>query len=167
MVGQRINSFRFSPESFPLPGFPCLVLAGDQALTLAVFEEDELTKQGISMGDLQTFMETPSGKQFVKEFSILSKLMPNECAYIPAGCLPIIMYIGSKEAEASAPFTHFCVYNIFSVAAAKAVCPQTWQGIVTLTKRYLAGVSGSRVFAQRAELMDIFDRAADAARGTT
>ena len=106
IVGLRPWTWRFGPSDWPMPGLPHTVTALTRPLAVQVFDIAAMLEEGLAVVDLRSYLETPSGGEFMKERSVLTLLEPGCSVFIPCGYLPVATVASGKDEEPLDEFRH-------------------------------------------------------------
>lgn len=101
VVGIASHAWRWGPEDTPLPGVPLIIVAKETPLLVSTFLLGPLLEQGLAPADLKSFLSTPSGVDYVKEYWTVSLVQASSSIYVPAGHLPMVTFVPAKSQEPS------------------------------------------------------------------
>lgn len=145
---------RCGPSAFPLPGFGCWVQAHNDNVThmLILIQAHSVLEQGISLSDIMSFLDTPTGLDMFTDSSYTVAIGPNEMVWIPYGYIPIPLVtepldddkpVAIQEQTKQAKFERdakstgtYTVLTVFSDSLAALVDATTWLAILKFNLDY-------------------------------
>lgn len=105
VMGLRLSAWRCSASDIPLLGFGAVVRAHAEDLLVCGLDAAPLLGQGLSLNDIQAFLESPSGGEYARESTHMTILRAGHCMWMPYGLIPALSFVNSK---AQAPMSKGC-----------------------------------------------------------
>lgn len=183
LVAARPYAMRFGPGSFPMPGFGCLMMAcsSDFDVWVVVMPTQAVLERGISLNDLPTFLDSPSGIEALRTLGSAIPLRERTLLWVPFGSLCLLIAIPKhdmtkdkeekkkqKDKEKDIGPAFLMVFTPFSGPLARTMSQSTWSATKALNLAHLTRVEGRVACASRVSLMNSFVEGAQAAiSGTT
>lgn len=163
VLGLKANVWRFAAGDVHMPGVAQFFLPIDGDMTLSVFAIAPLLAEGIGVGDLHSFLESPSGAQFVKEHASIFQVKLKQGVYIPFGFVAVPLYCQPlKEADDKEMIGTALHLPIFSPQLASALPEPVWNSVISFNQKFLNKVKDSRPWASRHQIFERFVSAATA-----
>lgn len=148
----RPSTWRYGPKDFPLPGCVFFYLSLDCDVFLIVYDLQPLVSQGISVADLASFAESPSGGDYFVAHTVVIAVRKGEVAFVPYGHVASVLYSASKEEEKDQPVASGLVLTCFSRSLASDVDENAWKSITALNTKWHDKNSTNRLWKQRIDL---------------
>ena len=99
---QRRNITREGPEAYPLPGISASFVPVDVAFTFLTFPMASLLESGVSMPNIQHYLERPGGSQFFLQHGKVVRVPKLHTLFVPHGLMviPFWMNLDKKDTRA-------------------------------------------------------------------
>lgn len=164
----KANTWKYGPAETTMPGFAQVLVPLYVDVFVLVFELKGLLTQGIAAPDIFSFLESPSGQEFVNNHSAMVHLQVGVPMWVPFGFVPVILYApGSKELETKFPYGFVMSVTAWLLNEAESLDAAVWAGIASMTTKAMEKVRASKVWASRADLYERFSKAVQERQKTT
>ncbi len=136
----KLNSWRFGPAVWPLPGFGCFIKQvtsekGAAELAFVVMPTAEILNSGIALGDFSKFLESSAGTKDTTDHATIVRLHTDEVLWVPIGMLAVPVVTAELEAEAADKKTALMTHAAFAVITplveewGKAASEAVWRAL--------------------------------------
>lgn len=168
IFGVKANTWKHGPSETTMPGFAQVLVPLQIDVFVLVFELKGLLNQGIAAPDIFSFLESPSGAEFVHSHSAMVHLKVGEPMWVPFGFAPVILYVpGSKDLETKFPYGYVMSVTAWLLSEAEGLDAAVWAGIASMTSKAMEKVRASKVWTSRADLYERFNKAVQDRQKTT
>lgn len=189
LVGFRPNSWRFGPFAWPLPGFGSLAQLSFETplqVHLLLIPAVDVLLQGVSLKDVRTYLDTPSGASMFSEKAKLIRMVHGELVWIPYGymTIPIASFPESatdKKDTDSEPMkasssdagsvknladgiAYVWTWTPFVVKSAMGLEDTAWQAISGWNREYCEQHVAQRLWSERGKVLGHFVQEVQKAR---
>ena len=94
IVTGKMNKRRHDPKDVPVPGMGALWIGRQGSAKIIMYNLSAILSHGVALQDLDSFLETPSGKEMVDSAHIVvASLSEGEALFTPWGWLPAVVYM--------------------------------------------------------------------------
>ena len=156
LVCCKANKFRYGPGCFSIPGISCMIQAKVCRMQFVVFSVHKLITQGIMLGDLPQFLETPGGEAFQKEHSSFFSLDVGDTAFIPFGHVVIPLYLGKDPEVAWAQAWSMPLYVEAYAGSQPHLTPEVKRAIAAHNRAHFLEKKGKRIWDSRSVVFEKF-----------
>ena len=165
LLGVRPHTWRFGAADIPLQGLGQCVVGLTTSILVCCFDLVPLWEQhGVCVGDLSSFLESPTGRLYTTEHAVLFMLPENGVAWIPYGFAATFVFAPAKEEETSPPLGFVMLWSVFDAGMASTMVEGLWKNVAGMHKKHLEKNGASKIYGSRNDLFKGVDGAVAQAR---
>jgi hypothetical protein len=163
----RPFAWRYGPHAWPMLGMGSFVQnLSDESVDMCfiVLPTASVIQKGISLKDLQAFLDTDSGQTWFKDEGTFVKLPtgPDSALWIPYGHVVVPLAVvdvpsdDKQKKEQANIFGHLWCWTPFAKSFAAEVDSQSWTAIVAWNKEHIEKNKSQAIWADRMSLLSQF-----------
>jgi hypothetical protein len=152
------DEFRWGPGAVSLPGCSSIIVCapGTACLYVHCLPVCSIISLGITLKDVKSFLNTPSGQQFTQNESKIIKVAESSVLFVPFGwCVSPLFMVPSADTKTKVksasvpPHGFFIQQPLLSVPGTKALSAEVWNAVMSFNKNHHTKKGTERVWAMR------------------
>jgi len=160
MCCNKTASWRWGPNAWPLVGMGSLVYISAPGIVLQLFKAEAFVDQGVvSLSDLPSYLETPTGLKTLKEddtWCLLDFSDKVGVAWVPFGYLVTMLVMPGDDRKSENELGFAWCATSFSAERGKHMSEKTWAAVSTLNKAHFERMSKQPLWATRSSVFYAF-----------
>lgn len=170
LVANRWNQWRSGPSAFPLPGYGSFIMVEPDAGVRQFFVLvpcEAVLMEGISMRDVASFFDSPSGGKLFGKQCLVYELSHNSLLWVPYGYNVVAFAMertaddddnnqeekkeknSKKKVAKQLGNAFFWVWTPFATQLATCLSERTWRAIYAWNQEYLMKNQEVRIWSER------------------
>lgn len=153
LLGVRPHTWRIHVCDYPSQALGHGLRVFGVGMPLLVFNLEPLFEQGVMMGDIHQYLDSPGGMEYASEHAAIIPLEPDACIFVPSGYLSTIMFNpGLTKNEIDNAIGYTIMWTVWSPNLAAGVSENLWKSIVSAHRKHLEKVKTNKLWTSRAEV---------------